>query len=174
MAETENPKQKNETKKIKKKARQLLFKTCFVLIVGWLTLTFVFGINRLAGNYMYPALRDGDLCITYKIGDVYGGDVVAYETEDGIRLGRIIARSGDEIDGDEKGLILNGSPHSEEIFYPTQMMGTALQLPYTLGEGEYLVLNDYRSDLNDSRTYGIVKKDALKGKVIFIFRRRGF
>lgn len=70
--------------------------------------------------------------------------------------------------------MINGSHPNEEVFYPTQIADTNLPLPYTLSEGEFAVLNDYRSDLNDSRTYGVIKKDALKGKVIFIFRRRGF
>ncbi len=161
-------------KKVIKRAVRLLLKLGIVFLLGWLTLTFVFGIHRVSGNSMYPALRDGDLCFTYKIGASYAGDVVAYETPDGIRIGRIIAREGDEFDGDERGLIINGAPHAEEIFYPTQMLDTALTLPYKLNEGEYLILNDYRSDQSDSRTYGVIREEALRGKVIFMFRRRGF
>ena len=123
---------------------------------------------------MYPALKDGDLCVTYKLSEYHSDDVVAYRIDDEIRFGRIIARAGDTIDGDEQGILLNGSYPSEEVFYPTQILDTNLNLPYTLGEGEFVVLNDYRSDLSDSRTYGVINKKALKGKIIFIFRRRGF
>lgn len=171
VSEQPTPKKKN---KVRRRALRLLLKLGLVFLAGWFALTFVFGVHRVSGNDMYPALRDGDLCITYKIGASYAGDTVAYKTPDGIRMGRVVAREGDTVDGDEKGLILNGAPPAEEIFYPTQMLDTALTLPVRLEKGEYLILNDYRSNLHDSRTYGIISQSALDGKVIFLFRRRGF
>ncbi len=161
-------------RKVRKKAVRLLIKLGVIALTAYVTLTFIFGIYRVSGNDMYPALRDGDLCITYRIGDCYAGDTVAYRTPDGIRLGRVVAREGDTVDGDEQGIVLNGAPPAEEIFYPTPMLDTALKLPVKLKEGEYVILNDYRSNLRDSRTYGVIPKDALCGKVIFLFRRRGF
>lgn len=171
--EQSNPKI-SEKKKAKKALLHLLIKLTVVALIIWLALVFIFGIFRLNGNNMYPALRDGDLCVTYKLGEYHSSDVVAYEIGDQIRFGRILARPGDTVDGNEQGILINGSHPSEEVFYPTQILDTNLTLPYTLGEGEFVVLNDYRSDLSDSRTNGVVTKDALKGKVIFIFRRRGF
>lgn len=171
--------QPDEKKTSKKNATvkaliHLVIKLTIVTLVICLSLIFVFGIFRLNGNNMYPALRDGDLCVTYKLEEYHSSDVVAYRVDGQIRFGRVVARVGDTIDGDEQGLLINGSHPHEEVFYPTQITDTVLTLPYTLGEGEFVILNDYRTDLDDSRTYGIVKKDALKGKVIFIFRRRGF
>ena len=152
----------------------LLLKLAVVGLVIWLALVFVFGVFRLGGNNMYPMLKDGDLCVTYKLDAYHSSDVVAYKVGGKTQFGRVIARSGDTIDGDETGVLVNGSHPSEEIFYPTQILGTGLTLPYTLGEKEYIVLNDYREDLSDSRTYGVIDETALQGKVIFIFRRRGF
>ena len=169
--ETEAKKRCNPTVKI---LLSLLIKLASVGLVVWLVLVFVFGVFRLSGNSMYPALKDGDLCVTYKLEAYHSSDVVAYRVDGKIRFGRIVAKSGDTVDGDEQGLLINGSHPSEEIFYPTQITDTDLPLPCTLGEGEFVVLNDYRSDLNDSRTYGVITEDALEGKVIFIFRRRGF
>lgn len=152
----------------------LLIKLLIIGLLIFVVLNFVFGVFRLSGNNMYPALRDGDLCVTYRLADCYSNDIVAYYDGDNIRFGRIIARSGDTVDGDEEGLLLNGSHITEEIFYPTNMLDTDLELPVTLGDGEFIVLNDHREDESDSRTYGVIHKDSLKGKVIFIFRRRGF
>ena len=152
----------------------LCVKLLVVAVIGWAALTFVFGVFRLAGNNMYPMLKDGDLCVTYRLEEYHSDDVVAYRVNDRIRFGRVIARGGDTVDGDEQGVLVNGLHPSEEIFYPTQILDTGLTLPLTLAEGECLVLNDYREDLNDSRTYGVIDEDDLEGKVIFIFRRRGF
>ena len=163
-----------KSKKILKALAKLLIKLAVIALAVWLTLIFVFGIFRLNGNNMYPMLKDGDLCITYKLDDYYSGDIVAYQVDGGTRFGRIIGRVGDTIDGDEEGLLLNGARVTEEIFYTTNMMDIDLKMPVTLGDGEFIVLNDYRENTYDSRTYGVITKDDLKGKVIFIFRRRGF
>ena len=152
----------------------LIIKLAVVAAIVWVALTFVFGAFRLNGNNMYPMLKDGDLCVTYRLEECRSGDVVAYRVNGRVRFGRIIARSGDTVDGDEQGVLVNGMYPSEEVFYPTQMLDTGLELPVTLSEGQYVVLNDYREDLSDSRTYGVMNEEDLEGKVIFIFRRRGF
>ena len=152
----------------------LVIKLLAIAAIGWAAVTFVFGVFRLSGNNMYPMLKDGDLCITYRLDDYHSDDVVAYRLNGRIRFGRIIARAGDTVDGDEQGVRINGSYPSEEVFYPTQMLDTGLELPVTLGEGECMILNDYREDLGDSRTHGVIREEDLEGKVIFIFRRRGF
>lgn len=160
-----------------KKDRTILWffiKIAVIALILFLALTFVIGIYRLGGNEMYPALRDGDLCITYRLEDYRTGDVVAYRVNGQIRFARIVALAGDTVDGDEYGLIVNGSHLSEAIFYPTDMHQGSLEVPVTVQSGHVLVLNDYREDLNDSRTYGVLRTDELKGKVIFILRRRGF
>ena len=52
---------------------------------------------------------------------------------------------------------------------PTEYSGLA-DTPYTLGEGEYFVLGDNRSNSLDNRypDVGIIKKDQICGKVIFV------
>lgn len=170
----------NETRVVKKmnpllkRSLKLVLKLVIVGVGLWLTLIFVFGVFRLSGNNMYPALKDGDLCVTYKLEEYHSSDVVAYEINGEIKLGRIIARVGDTVDGDAEGLLLNGSRSTEEIFYTTNMLDTNLKLPVTLEDNEFVILNDYRDDMTDSREYGVITKDKLKGKVIFVFRRRGF
>ena len=170
----ENTKMSDKTKHLIKKIISLLIKLSIVAIIIIMALIFIFGIFRLSGNNMYPALKDGDLCITYKLDTYVANDVVVYNIDGEIHFGRIIAREGDTIDGDKEGLLLNGFHANEEVFYSTDMTKTDLDLPITLGKDEFFILNDYRDDTNDSRTYGVVNKNSLKGKIIFIFRRRGF
>ena len=146
-----------------------------VVLVVTLALLYVIGLVRVSGNSMYPALSDGDLCVTYKLDPYRMGDIVAYNTEDAVQLGRIVAHTGDVIDADEQGLLLiNGVRPLEAIFYPTEMKDIPLPLPCTVGEGEYFLLNDFRSDQNDSRIYGCVPETAMCGKLILTLRIRGF
>ena len=168
------PEKPTKKKSVGRALLGLVIKLLVVVAIGWVALTYVFGVFRLNGNNMYPMLKDGDLCVTYRLENYRNDDVVAYRVNGRVFFGRIIARPGDAVDGDDRGLLVNGIYPSEEIFYPTQMLDTALNLPVSLDEGQYLVLNDHRTELSDSRTYGLIDEDDLQGKVIFIFRRRGF
>ena len=163
-----------KNRKILKSILKLLIKVIIILLFIILMLTFIFGVHRLKGYNMYPSLKDGDLCITYKLDDYYANDVVTYNINGELKFGRIIAREGDTVDGDINGIILNGARVNEDSYYPTILLNTNLSLPITCNKGEYIILNDYRDDTNDSREYGIITEDMLKGKLIFIFRRREF
>ena len=44
----------------------------------------------------------------------------------------------------------------------------------TVKDGQVFILNDYREDTNDSRTFGTIDINDTKGPIIFSFRRRGF
>lgn len=165
---------KSENKKKDYGIRNSLIKLAAIAVTLYLTLTFIFGIYRMNGNEMYPAVRDGDLCITYRLDDYYSGDIIAYHSDSGIRFARIVARAGDTVDADENGLLINSVHPMEEIFYPTDMESTQVDLPCRVAPGQVFVLNDFRSDLSDSRRYGTIGTDELLGKIILILRRRGF
>ena len=143
----------------------LLFKVGF---------TKVFGIYIVKGNSMYPSLRDGDLCITYKLEPYTLNEVIAYKNNDEIRFGRIVAKQADTVEITQENILLvNGIQPAEEIFYPTVPAGEG-QFLTEVSDGHWFVLNDCRTDLSDSRTYGCIENDVLQGKLIFLLRRRGF
>ena len=154
--------------------RRLLIKTGVIIIAAWVLLHFVFGIYHLKGNRMYPALKDGDLIITYRLEVYKPSEVVAYRHDEKVRFGRIAAFPGSTIDADEEGLTVDGVHLSEEVFYPTLMGEGCIDLPYIVPADCYFVLNDYRIDKSDSRSFGAVSRSDMQGKVIYIFRRRGF
>ena len=153
--------------------RNLVFKLIVVVAATLILMNYVFGIFILRGNYMFPAVRDGDLMLTYRLEEYSIGDVVMYEYEGKERIGRIIATEGMEVSISETGeLMIDGAIPAEQIFYLTDK-GTQ-KYPYKVKEGENFIMNDFRSDTNDSRSFGAVNKSMLDGKCIFIIRRRGF
>lgn len=152
----------------------LILKLGILAAIGWAALTFVFGVFRVSGNAMYPALKDGDLVVTYRLEEYRADDVVAYRAGGETRFGRIVAVATQTVDGDAQGMLVNGVHRNEEIFYPTEMLGTELSIPVRLEAGQYMVLNDHRTELTDSRSFGLIDESELEGKVIFFFRRRGF
>lgn len=155
---------------------KFFLKLAVTIAVVFILLKFVFGLFRVSGNSMYPNMKDGDLAITYRLDQYNIDDIVAYKSDDGqTHFGRIVANSGDKIEIREQQLILNGAYVTSEIMYETDPADSpSVTYPYDVPDDGLFVLNDYRSDTNDSRVFGAVTKDQLEGKVIFLLRRRGF
>ena len=155
----------------------LLCKMAALALLLFLALTFVMGIHVQEGNRMYPFLMDGDLLITYKLEDYRVGDVVAYRhPETGkTEISRIVAIGDNIIQVTEYGeLLINGVSPAERVFYPTAPLeGENVEDPYTLRRGGYFVLDDYRTEGDDSRRFGQLLQEELLGKVVYVFRRRG-
>ena len=89
-----------------------------------------------------------------------------------LRVGRILGREGDLVALDDSGtLVVNGAVQSGEILYPTYAKD-ALEYPYTVPEGCFFVLGDYRTQSEDSRDFGPVPLEDVQAKVITLLRRR--
>jgi len=169
----EQAKRKRRTRRT---AIRLTLKILIYPLIAYLVLTLVIGVYQIHDNDMFPSLRDGDLVITYKLVEGYfTGDVVIYEAEGKIHVGRICAVPGDEVYIMEDGYYeLNGSIPHEDIYYPTRS-GKGLTYPYTVQEGEVFILGDMRLQATDSRALGAISIEQLKGKVVLLlFRGRGF
>ncbi|MCR4936431.1 MAG: S26 family signal peptidase [Oscillospiraceae bacterium] len=86
----------------------------------WALLNFVLGVAIHYGNNMYPALRDGDLIVAYRLQRPYLNAAVLYERGGEQSLARVIAMPGDVVEISETGaLSVNGIAPAEEVFYPT-------------------------------------------------------
>lgn len=158
-------------------ARTFFIKLTVIIAAFYFIFTYVFAVHRMNGNSMFPKVCDGDLVITYRLGTVHKDDVVLYRTRDGItRVGRVVAMPGSRVDISEAGeLTVDGGVAQEEIFYPTAKAdGSSVTYPLTAGDDQYIILNDYRSDAEDSRTFGAIDAKDLEGSAIFVMRRRGF
>lgn len=199
MEKTTGKPKKQKLKPFFKRLFKLAGKLAILVAVFAAIFHFVFGIHYLRGNYMFPALRDGDLVMTYKLEEAVKNDVVLYDMNGEERLGRIVGYAGDTIEFSVDGeLMVNGCVASEEIFYPTTEQNETKNYSetndtetkndgesetsdasekdvYTVPEGTVYILNDYRSEgTTDSRNFGAVSKSALKGKIFLMIRRRGF
>lgn len=103
------------------------------------------------------------------------GDVVVFDRDGKTYTGRIVAVSGDtvEITGQSE-LKVNGSTIVENnIYYSTPAYDSEIEYPLTLAEDQYFILGDSREGARDSRFFGAVDKDEIKGKVVTIIRRSG-
>lgn len=156
---------------------RFLIKLGAVALILFVVFGFVLGIHINHGNRMYPFIMDGDLLITYKLDPCRMGEAVLYRSPaTGEKaISRIVAIDENEIEITELGeLLVNGYSPAETVFYQTkELEGSTIVFPYTMGEGEVFLLDDYRTIGVDSRAFGPVREDELLGKVVYVFRRRG-
>ena len=159
---------------------ELLGRVAVLALVVWLVFTYGFLICQCVGQHMFPAMKDGDLCILFRRGiqetlgqKIVAGDIVAYRVDGERHFGRVVAIAGDSVQISTNGSVtVNGVTESEEILYPTYTRGDLLNITY-VQSGTLYVLGDYRTNTEDSRDFGPIPLDSVEGKVISILRRRG-
>ncbi len=149
-------------------------KTILAAVLVWAALSQVFLITQARGNGMFPAVKDGDLVIAYRLqGEYVKKDLVVYTLDGEQRVGRVAAIGGDVVTLDDSGsLLVNGTLQEGEIVYPTYAK-EALTYPYQVPEGHVFILGDYRTQAEDSRDFGPVPLNQVEAKIITILRRRG-
>ena len=177
IKQEETKKQENKSKSKKHSAAYYAI-TFFVKLgvtaaVVMILLVFVVGIYVNHTNLSYPMIKDGDLCLTYKMAKLSEGDEIVYMDGDKVRFGRIVAMPGDTVDINDEAVLVNGYGVYEDTVYPTTKEGSSIDYPYTVPTDTVFVLNDYRSDPSDSRKLGGIPLSETKGKVIMLLRRRG-
>lgn len=152
-----------------------LLRTVIVLaLAGYILFTQFFLITQTSGKGMFPALKDGDLAIVFRMQQEYArDDIVTYQVDGTRYFGRVVAAEHDVVTIDESGTMsVNGTPQSGEILYPTYSKGDT-EYPYRVPAGCLYVLGDYRTQTKDSRDFGPISLEDVEGKVITILRRRG-
>lgn len=141
----------------------------------WIVFTFVFGIWIADGNDMAPAIREGDLVVYYRCGNFTNRDSVVYEADGKVYLGRIAGCEGAVIGKTEDHRLT-----VDERIQPVQPgMGIYSETPagdlkerITVEPGRFFILGDCREESTDSRCFGTVGKDQIRGKVFLLWRRR--
>jgi len=175
QAEAPNASAKKKKKKrsAKSYAISLFIKIGITALIIWALLTFIVGIHISHTNAAFPMVKDGDLCITYKLAKLEAGDEIVYKKDGEIRFGRIIAFGGDTVKIDNNTVTVNNYVSNIDTVYPTPTEGAKISFPYKVPKDKIFVLNDYRKDLNDSRRFGAVPEEDVEGVVIFVMRKRG-
>ena len=129
---------------------------------------FVIQVSIVKGNSMEPCLHDGDRLVvdrvSYNMANVQRGDVVVlrYPKNPAVDfVKRIVAVPGDRVAMHHGVLLVNGNPADDYGCIPDIETLPELQVP----SGEFFVLGDNRPISCDSREFGLVPADLLKGKV---------
>lgn len=174
----------NDEKTIKKiirktKTKRNLFaviaKILLIVIIIYVLFAFILGITRVSGLSMYPRMSDSDLVLYYRLdNDIKIGDVVVFERDGNTYILRVIGTENQTIDINKEGnLIIDGHEVEEKVLYKTHKDKTSdIKFPYKVPKGHYFVLGDFRVSSVDSRNFGSIDKEKIKGTVINILRSR--
>ena len=129
---------------------------------------FVIQVSIVRGNSMEPALRDGDRLVvdrvTYSLADVDRGDVIIlrYPRDPQVDfVKRVVAVPGDRVGLRSGILFINGAPADDYGCIPD----LASMDEVTVTPGQFFVLGDNRPISCDSREFGLVSQDMIKGRV---------
>ena len=160
--------------------RRLAVRLIYLAVICYLLFTYCFLITQCRGMDMFPAMKDGDLCVVYRtpirklMGEqVQADEIIAYQADGKRAFGRVVAVAGDVVMLSDSGsLMVNGVTEGGDIVFPTYAEGE-LEYPYLVPEGCVYVLGDRRVSTTDSRTLGPIPLERVEGKLITILRRRG-
>jgi signal peptidase I len=149
------------------------------LLVFFLFTNFITRTAVIFGESMDPTLADGDRVLINRVTYIFVkpkyGDIIAFPYHsDPSRhfVKRVIGLPGDVIDCIDDNLLINGSPYSDS--FAENGLGSwnirgDIRYPFTVPDGSYFVLGDYRNRSEDSRynNVGCVPRKEIDGKVIF-------
>lgn len=174
-------KQDTSAKKSKNKTLRnfliLIIKIIIIILTIYIIFGYIFGLKRVDSISMNPNIKEGDLVVFYRIDKRYAiGDVVALKKDNKDYILRIAATSGQTVSiNDKKELLVDGYLEPYSVYYQTKIpKSSKIKFPYKVPEGQYFVLSDYRTNVNDSRTFGAINKGEIKGTIIGKLQVRNF
>ena len=163
----------------RKRPALLIIPILLIVIISAAYLTIAFGPMPMQGAYMEPTIQPGDQIQIqysyYSANPLSRGDIVAikFKTVDVPTISRIISIPGDTVEFESGILLLNDKPLIEDYLQaPYQFTDNDIRLIIPpierygfVPEDKILVLNDNRETGLDSRTFGLVPKGYVLGKI---------
>ena len=133
-----------------------------ILVVIFIKI-FVFSPIRVNGASMNPTLNDKDIMIldeiSYRFSEIERFNIVVVKEENEYLIKRIIGLPGEKIEYKDNKLYIDGKYVKEDFKHMETM-----DFSTTLGEDEYFIMGDNRTNSTDSRIFGPISRDEIIGK----------
>lgn len=143
--------------------KKLIFLFAALLIIAFRKLV----MERVIvyGKSMYPTCQQGDVYMSQKVGiEPERYDIVIAKSGYQMVIKRVIGLPGDTLIVSKGKVYINDCLIDSKYDFMTEDAGL-LEDYYSLGEKCYFLMGDNRSNSIDSRTYGSVSREDIKGVV---------
>ncbi|MBX9602095.1 MAG: signal peptidase I [Bryobacteraceae bacterium] len=145
--------------------------------IAMAVILFLYQPVKVEGTSMMPALVDQERIFINKfvyrfgISDIDRGDMVVFwfpgdPTKSYIK--RVIGLPGDVVEVDRGEVFVNRKP-LEEKYVPPEYRDRSSMPERIVPRNEFFVLGDHRSSSNDSRAWGMVPREYIYGKAVFVY-----
>jgi len=149
------------------------------LVLAIVLYLFIMTPHEVVGNSMHPTYKNGEFLmankISYKFSQPQRGDVIIFkysETQDFIK--RIVGIEGDEVMIKDGKIYINGELLDESNYLTDTVVTNGGSYIHegqtiTVGDNQYFVCGDNRTNSSDSREFGPVDESKIKGKAWIVF-----
>ncbi len=182
--------QREARKVLRKKERKPLWReyletAVIALVAAVLLRIFVVSAYRVNSASMEDTLLTGDYIFVNKLAYDFGsdpktGDIIVFKypnNPDKDFIKRIVAGPNQTVQVADKVLYVDGevaaipedSKHIDKRIIPGDLSFRDNFGPYVVPPDQYFVVGDNRDDSRDSRFWGAVSRDYIKGKAIFVY-----
>ena len=151
--------------------RDLLISAAVSIVI----ILFLYQPVRVEGTSMLPRLEDHDRLFinkfVYHITSIEHGDVVVFHyprNPEESYIKRVIALPGDKLRIDHGQVWVNGKALVEN-YVPDMFRDTVSYAQTIIPDDCYFVMGDHRSISRDSREFGVVERDLIYGKAVFVY-----
>lgn len=154
-----------DVKEFFKDALKYIIAIVVILIVA----IYVVSFQEVIGPSMNDTLKSGDITVVnklvYRLRNIKRNEIVSLKKDDKVMVKRIIGLPGEHIEYKDNILYVDGKKISDSRSASTKDFKLESIGYETIPKDMYLVLGDNRTNSSDSRTFGLVKKSDIIGKV---------
>lgn len=136
-----------------------------IVVVVVLIRTFIITPVRVDGDSMKNTLKNGDILLLYKLSSINRFDIIVLDEEKDNEkiIKRVIGMPGETVAIKKGKIYINDKVIDDEYAYGQ----TSDYNKVTLKDDEYFILGDNRLISKDSRYFGPIKDNEIKGKIVF-------
>lgn len=144
-------------------------KYIIAIVVILIFAIYVVSFQEVIGPSMDNTLKSGDITVVnklvFRLRNIKRNEIVSLKKDDKIMVKRIIGLPGEHIEYKDNILYVDGKKISDSRSPSTKDFKLESIGYDTIPKDMYLVLGDNRTNSSDSRTFGLVKKSDIIGKV---------
>lgn len=144
-------------------------KYIIAIVVILIFAIYVVSFQEVIGPSMNNTLKSGDITVVnklvFRLRNIKRNEIVSLKKDDKIMVKRIIGLPGEHIEYKDNILYVDGKKISDSRSSSTRDFKLESIGYDTIPKDMYLVLGDNRTNSSDSRTFGLVKKSDIIGKV---------